>query len=447
MEEELRETKKELEKLKITVKEQADKLATKTKLTFSENESTTDYHSSDYSTDAESKTKRRKRKQRKTKPEQKLEEASLKKVLKNHQRIIKQLAEVVLENNQGNESLNTNVNNLSSKQLGKAIRQTNRLTPCGLQDQPTPPKISEDEICDIKSLREYTQMLKDLFKNPLGGQEHEDLQGLLRNVSKITETGKLTLDQFYSLLLSRIQMGSDLYHNISDHNKWKSSPKTLYEEILPIFGKSNNYITHLNSLTFYKPGPTDTAGKTLSAVRTLATAMADSADCDNRQEYILQLVRNKLMTLYPTVAPALLEREKLYKPKIFGEWSRIFLDMAPLIEANKRSNRNAVNETNTEDEPVFEIAAPSKAKPIKLTAAVAEQLRGKCYKCGGLSSQSQHYGKDCDWYKHTPHAYYLCSKCGKGVHLPKFCQQGEEINEVDIEIMTLEEESSTPKNY
>lgn len=315
-------------------KEQTEKMGAKQKLIFSENDSTTDYQSSDCSTDGDNKIKRRKKRGKRQKPE----EESLKKVLKNHQRIIKQLAEVVLENNEGSASLNTNLNNMSSRQLSKAIKQTNRLTPSGCQNQPDPPKVSQEEKCDIKDFRDYTQMLKDLFKNPLAGNDQEDLQGLLRNVTKITETGQLTLDQFYSLLLSRVQMGTDLYHNISDHFKWKSSPRTLYKEIIPMFGRSTNFITHLNSLMYYKPNPSDTAGKTLSAIRTLATVMADSTTCENRQEYILQLVRNKVMTLFPTVAPAILEKEKIYKPKTIGEFTTIFLDMAPLIEANKRNN-------------------------------------------------------------------------------------------------------------
>ena len=209
-------------------KDQAEKLGAKPKLKFSENDSTTDYQSSDCSSDSEYKTSSRKKKRFK----QQFKEESLKKVLKNHQEIIKQLAEIVLENNPGKESLIANLNNLSSRQLSKAVKQTNRLTPYGIQGQPDPPKLSDVEKCNTKDLREYILLLKDFFKICLAGKEQEDLQGLLRNVTKMTESGKLTLDQFYSLLLTRLQMGTDLYHIVSDYSG-NHQPKCSTEKSSP----------------------------------------------------------------------------------------------------------------------------------------------------------------------------------------------------------------------
>lgn len=334
LEQQLKETKEELEKLKSIVKEQDEKLGAKPKILCSERDSTTDYNSSDCSNDDENKTKHKKKRK-----SQKSKEESLKKVLRNHQNIIKQLAGIVLEKNPGNESLRHNLNDLSSRKLSKAIKQTNRLAPCSLQGQPDPPKISENE-CNILELREHIQLLKDLFRSRLTGSEQEDLQGLLMNVTKLTEKGQLDLDQFYSLLLSRLQNGTDLYNIVSDHHKWKSSPTQLYREIIPLFSMNKNFISSLNKMESYKLNPESTASNTLSAVRRIANEIADATTCENRSDYVLQLVRNKIMILFPQIAPTLLEKEKMYKPRSMGEFTSIFLELAPLIDNRKRVKFN-----------------------------------------------------------------------------------------------------------
>ena len=227
-------------------------------------------------------------------------------------------------------------------------------------------------------------------------------------------------------------MGSSLYKEVCHHYNQMSPPRVLFRSLIPAYNTKRNYLKHLNQMNSYKPNPTDSANTVLTKVKTLAIEMADSANDPNKSEYVFRQVRDKILSLYPSLAPTIIEHESRYNPTNIGEFSQLFLGMAPLFDLhNKKSARNTIYEILERDTSINDI---SPNLPIKLTRAHAQRLDGLCFKCANENpDQPPHFGRECALYKDTPLAMYICKRCEKGVHLPKFCKQSpDSIHQIEI---------------
>ena len=427
---ELEKVKEEYEKLKL----ENEDLKKKVNDTAAEDDAKsvvfTDYESTtgkDSDTDDDSGNgKRRKRRKKK----------DLKNILKSHQRILKGLAGVLLNKEIADENLTTEINDLSKKDIREAIQRNNLPSVDNIANEPSPPKLREAGEAKIATLREAIQSLKDIFKNSFSGSENDDVLALLKHAGQLAHSGQLSIDQFYVLLKSRISMGTPLYREVTFHYNQLSPPRILYKELIPLYASNKNYIQHLNRMNAYKPGPGDTANTVLAKVKTMAIEMAESSNIldKDKPDYILGRIRDKIITLYPSIAHDLIHKENITRSRTVGDFTRLFLSLGPLVDySHKKNSRQSVNEVteNDEDLTVFEI---SQRPTIKLTKAHAERLSNKCYKCASENpDQGNHFGRECIWYKDTPLAYYLCNRCQIGVHLPKYCLQApDSIQQIEI---------------
>ena len=390
-------------------------------VTFTDFESTTEKESSesDMESGDKAKTKRKRRKK------------DLKALLKSHQRIIKGMATAINEKGTLNETVAAELNNLSKSHVNHAIRKNNSKFSIEGQNIPSPPKLREKGHAEMKVLREAIQSLKDLYKHAFSGDEGEDVLGLLQNVSQLAHNCNLSIEQFYLLLKSRINMGTTLYTEVTHHYNQKSPPRVLYKEIIPAYSTDKHYLTYLNKMTNFKPQPNDSAKTIFAKIKSIAIQMADSTPTTQKDEFILSRVRDKILTLFPNLAHLIIERELSLKPTNIGEFAQIFLGLAPLVDhSNKKFVRPTIHEV-VEEPTIHEI---SSSLPIKLTRTQAQLLDGKCFKCANENpDQGPHFGRDCIWYKDTPLAIMFCRRCDKAVHLPKFCKQSpDSIQQIEI---------------
>ena len=440
--EDFKKLKQELEELKNSLKnKEENKEQTKDEtdnrsVTFTDYDTTTEKETTDSEKETTDGRERRKRMRKKK---------DLKGLLKSHQKIIKGLADSVNKKEAINETVAAEINNLSKKHIKHAITKTNSSFSIDGNNIPRAPKLREKGSAEIKALRETIGSLKDLYKQSFSGNEDEDVLGLLKHVGELAHSADLSIDQFYVLLKSRVTMGSPLYKEVCHHYNLMSPPRVLFKSLIPAYNTNRNYLKHLHRMTSYKPAPTESANAILTKVKTMAMEMSDSANnVKDKSEYVLSKVKDKIFTLYSHQAPTVVDHIIKNNPTTIGEFTTLFLDLAPHIEtSNKKPIRHNILEIMEEDTSIHEI---SKSLPIKLTKAQAQKLDGCCFKCGSQNpDQGPHFGRDCIMYKDTPLAMYFCRRCDKGVHLPSFCKQSADSIQM-VEIIDSDEYEREIKN-
>lgn len=398
---------------------------------------TTDDQTTDAS-DSETSTRRKTRTRHK--------KQNITQILKQQNKIIKSLANRTIPEDDDNSELRQLINGLSDKGLQNAFKNTQTTNLPDAPNTPKPPKLKQNRSVKSETLRNTIASLKDLFRNQFSGKESEDIDGLLRETTKLAEDGKLSIKNYYTLLKSRIQMGSPLYSEVTEHEKNNSSLKTLFNEMIPIYTNSSSYLKNLNKLNNYKPSPNTPANQILSQVKMLVSNLAGSSNATDKHEFILTHTRDKILSLFPTIAPNIIERELASNSKTMTSFTKIFLNLAPVAEIKRTNKILETKESDTENE---EDNTPTTRKDdtihiIRMTQALADRFKNLCYKCGGTSDQAHHFGRDCTLYQNKALAYYLCSTCKLGIHLPKDCQykKKEEVN-VIFEVIPDDNESNT----
>ena len=369
---------------------------------------------------------------------------SLTRLLKTHQTILKELG-----NPEANSvKLNQLLNGLSETNLDQVIKSSGQSVP-DVPNPPSPPNLSNNENAKIGTLKEAITSLKDLYRSQFSGTQGEDLVGFLNTTGTLAKDSKLSRAQFYTLLKSRVTMGSNLYNEISFHENVDSSLKTLFKELVPLYSNFSNYATVLHKLNTYRPAQNTPANQILAQIKNLVLDLSSyNTNPVNKKSFIFQMTRNKILELYPYIAPQLLERESMTNSNSMHEFSRIFLSLAPLIEHQNKRNKT-VHETR-DISPQRTQENEHRVHVIKLTPSIAAKFADACYKCGNHSTQPPHKARECTLYQGCALAYYVCSKCRSGVHLPRDCKNkpAENINSIKVEIIPEEEEPTTsaPKN-
>ena len=359
-------------------------------------------------------------------PKQK-KKPSLKGVLTKHQKLIKSIGDKTLDDGAEAAKIKAIMNTLDSKTIREALKNNDHKNSTMEPNRIEPPNIESNTNCSALVMKEVVISLKDSFKNQFSGKPGDDVESLLHTAGQLAQDHDLSKTQFFTLLRSRVAMGSTLYTELRLHEDIGSSLVQLYAELLPVYGKQYNYVASLNKLHSYKPPPNALPNQVFATVKSLATELANSANSSHKEDFIYSHCKEKIMSLYPGISQTLLEKESKEKHRNTATFSRIFLTTAPVPTAKKFPVKESVYEIQELEN--LGRSEDNKINVVKLSEEIARKLSGKCYKCGNSSSQAPHFGRECELYRGCSLAYYLCSKCKQAVHLPRDCKATiEEVN-------------------
>ncbi len=393
---------------------------------------------SDSETSSSEHSRSRRRRRRRNKPKSN----KLNKLLINQADAIKGLADAVL-NKEGHEAtqLKSLINGMSHQSIRKALKQERRDTNKShvLMQAPTAvhPTLRKSGEAPVKDLRESLQTLKDSFRSTISGTESEGISPFLKIAGTIAKNSNLSPSQFYLLIKSRVHPGSQLSRDVTNHANRNTDLRTFFKETCTLYPGDTGYLTSLRKFEEFR-GTGLTASQFLATLKNLATDLVVSSGLANTEENVLNKVRDKFITLLPTIAPTILEKEAATRSrnssgsmKGFTKTFMSFSDRIESILAKQQKNRihAILSDQSSDEEPALSVQLITDNKKskhvLKLTKNQLDMLNNKCYKCGSNSpiQPGKHLGRECILYKDTPLAAYMCSSCNIGVHLPKYCRQ------------------------
>ena len=285
--------------------------------------SSTERQSEFDSTDTESERRKKSLKKKKAIDQEK----SLARVLDSHQRILKRLGKNTPSTSTEDAELKSLINSLSRTTLQYAVKMENshQLT-VNNQSLPTAPDLSMNKDVSVTVIKECIQSLKDAFRNLFTGRE--DITPFLCFLNQLAVSNKVSEKQYLLLLKSRIQIGTPLYTEVAYHEENESSLKTLFKEAIPIYCLQPNYLLTLNKLNNYKPAPNTPPAQVLAQLKQIVIELANSTDIEIKPDYIYTTIKNKIFSLYPELAPSLMEEEAHTKTRNIGDFSRLFITLA-----------------------------------------------------------------------------------------------------------------------
>ena len=263
---------------------------------------------------------------------------TLTRVLNKHQEILQGLGDRAL-NQEEDGYLRELINSLSKTSVIRALRDHTgtATTPNNVVE---PPELPNDSA-NPGMLKDSISSLKDIYRTLLQGQENEDIAGYLRTATNIAQDNKLNKQQFFTLLKSRMVMGSDIYYDVANHEQNCSSIRVLFKELLPLYANYNTYLTCLTELNDYKPGAAIPPNQVLARIKTLATELCNTTNTADRRDFTYQQVRNKILCLYPDIAHKILEKESRTSSNDIATFTRIFLSLTP-YQRKERQNKSSV---------------------------------------------------------------------------------------------------------
>ena len=317
-------------------------------------------------------------------------EDGLTSILKNYSDALKGLSTKILTNENSDPTLTGVINSLSKSRVSRAVSDfsqqglPNRNTSFGFNSAPpvAPKLVAEENKAESKVLRENLASLKDLFKSAFSGVQSEDFTSYLQTTAELAEASKLSLSQFYLLLRSRITPGTALYKDITYNYNNKTPAKDLFAELIPLYGERTNYLLNLQRFENFEIPPNTPPIEVLSQVKSIVMDLAYSnGGKEDKREFIYMRVREKMLSLYPTVAPFIV-REETASDNNLGNFTRLFNRLSPMA-VEKRKGK--VNEVKVEgQETVFEVTGSQPSAPpsrtIKLTKQHLNRLKDKCFK-------------------------------------------------------------------
>ncbi len=392
--------------------------------------------------------RQKRKKYKKKRPKSKA--SSLRKILRQHQEILTKLGNINTQNTEESNEIKALVNSLGNTNLKEALKDDDNTNPFAAE-MIQPPDVAKNPNASSATLRETLQSLRDCFKTTFSGKEEEDLESYFMTAGKLAENHKLSKSQFYTLIRSRVLMGSNLYIEIGGHEYQRSSLKTMYQEILYTYGRQRNYVRTLHSLNSFKPTHNMQPNEVFTRVKALVIQLATTSKTEDMTSFIYSRLKEKMLSLYPEISQQVVEQEYRDRTQTTANFTRIFLSLAPLnIKKTNKGKDDTVLEIE-EDPPTDDERGNNennKVHIVRLNESVVKRLAGKCYKCASTT----HFGRDCPVYKGCALAYYICNKCKLSVHLPKDCKMSaEDINlvyhEDNVRIQVVQEnQPSESKN-
>ena len=348
-----------------------------------------------------------------------------------------------------------------------------------LGDRPEPPTTSE-QGCTPKEHHEAVQNLKNVIRNPVTGEEFEGIGELLRHVTRLGNTNRMTVDQVYDLIKSRLRESSIILRTVINSHRQQVPLKQLYRDLTVTYSGGASLITTINRLDKFN-GEGMTASSFIGTLKNLAAEVVlSSKETENYQDSVYEKTKERTLILLPSIAHMLLERHRLILGPgrhrgTISSWTETVMSCKDAVEQvlNKKKIKsinvgedempeatafmiptriNKVNENQMEtrrttpstQETQFVNSltptslttkqasndanpqqAPDKICVLKLSKEILNNLRDKCYKCGSRSpiQEEDHYSGQCLLYQGEALAMYLCSLCETGVHLPSNCKQ------------------------
>ena len=368
---------------------------------------------------------------------------SLRNVLTKQSNILKEVGSRVL-NQKGepieNDELSTQLNGLSRTVI-KEVTDNLTIGHPPEEDLVEAPDLTKNPGPHIKEFNNVLTTLKELYKEPLSGdKEPDDFVGYLTEVTRLAIGNKLNTDQFYLLLKSRVRSGNPLAYEITHSHQRGIRLPELFSSLLTLYGHQANYLATLNAFNAYIPKPGTPPVQAFAKIKMMAMKLADLSGKGGTpgDQEVFHRVRDKVLSVYPSIAVSIIEKEDRFRIKNIGDFTRTFLQLAPLVDTKRKSvhavfendEGRALTQTRTithqlTDTPLQPEEHTRAVMTIKLNKEHLERLRNKCYRCAGVSSQPHHYAKDCLLYKDLPYAFYICEKCKLGVHLPSHCKQSQ----------------------
>ena len=367
-------------------------------------------------------------------PKQK-KKPSLKGVLTKHQKLIKSIGDKTLDDGAEAAKIKAFMNTLDSKTIKEALKNTENKHPLSEPNQIKPPNIESNINCPASIMTETVRSLKDSFRSQFKGNCEEDVTNLLHTAGQLALDNKLSKTQFFTLLRSRVVMGSTLYTELRLHEDIGSSLSQLYNEVIPVYGTQTNYAIGLNKLLNYKPAPNAMPNVVFAQVKSHVIELANSANPEQKEEFIYSHCKEKIMNLYPGIAHSLLEKEAKEICKNTATFSKIFISTAPIPTQKRYPHPGAVYEVQKLKNPII-----YDAHTFQISEDIAKMFAGKCYKCGNNSLQPPHNGRDCQLYSGCALANQICSKCNISLHWPKDCKA--DVDEVVASTSGNENESN-----
>ena len=363
---------------------------------------------------------------------------SMSKLLQNQQGVLQSVVQRVTDPDKAEDvAVRTATNTFSRKRINEAIQKERSSHYKNLTNEvqiARVPKVEKNKPATSKENRDAIQNLKDMQSSRVNGEEVEGIHEYLSTCSRLATDSKLSLNQFYDLLKSRIDPKSTLYREITNNYRKGTDLKQLFKELCETYPGGTSY---LSSFRRYKDfdGTGMTASQFISKLKNAAHDLINATPHTvDKDADIYNKVIEKTMALLPSLASDILER---YQTAMRGDtrgdlavFTSVFMKLSDKIEQELKPHFKKTikliseapaeqNQYHDEDQVRYLINA------LKLTTYDANKLKGKCFKCGSLSplQQPDHFARECLAYKGDPLAMYLCKLCNLGVHLPSVCKQ------------------------
>ena len=363
---------------------------------------------------------------------------SMSRLLQNQQGVLQSVVQRVTDPDKAEDvSVRTATNTFSKKRINEAIQKERSSHYKNLTNEvqiARVPKIEKNKPAISKENRDAIQNLKDMQSARVTGEEVEGIHEYLSICARLATDTKLSTNQFFDLLRSRVDPKSTLYREITNNYRKGTPLKQLFKELCETYPGGTSYLASYKRYSDF-----DGAGMTASqfisklknAAHDLINATPHTVDKDTD---IYNKVLEKVISILPSLASDIMER---YQTAMRGDtkgdlavFTSVFMKLSDKIEhilkPHYKKTIKLITETPTENQQYHhEDHARHLINALKLSTADVNRLKDKCYKCGSMSplQKPDHYARECLAYKGDPLAMYLCKLCNLGVHLPSVCKQ------------------------
>mgnify|MGYP006975539385 CR=1 FL=1 len=304
-------------------------------------------------------------------------------------------------------------------------------------------------------MKDSTSVLRESWRTTVDEADCDEVTDYLNVITNIAETGKLSIQQYYSLVRIRIPQDGILMKIVRTNYRNEVPPKVFLKEIAAYHQPNANYIDKLEKFQKFNGKDHTKASELIKSIRHKATDLA-SAEGDPSSENIYRKMREKLFGIVPTVAQEIMKHEEHTEttPSIANFIATCMTFSASIDRALRYKRPHQVNQVEEHSDNEFRMESthrqarpsqppiedefdrqlyihsvsdltPSHPLLMKLTKPHIQQLANKCYKCGSESKlqPNPHRSFECLLYKGKALAAYLCKRCEKGVHLQTDCLQ------------------------